>query len=129
MTLSLPAFFISFIIAAAMVFWRTALSDLIDIQGDRIGGRDTIPILFGGRVTEKMLSALLIFLSLFLIVSSMWNWTTNFGYVLVLNLLIFKFLFDFYKRGHVVDRLIFEGLIDGNFVLAGIFSLIYRVVF
>ncbi len=127
-TLSLPALFISFLIAALMVFWRTALSDLIDIQGDRIGGRDTIPILFGGRVTEKMLNALLIFLSLFLIVSSMWNWTTSFGYLLLLNLLVFKFLFDFYKRGHLVDRLIFEGLIDGNFVLAGIFSLIYRVV-
>jgi len=43
--------------------------------------------------------------------------------------LIFKFLFDFYRRGHLVDRLLFEGLIDGNFVLAGILSLIFRLVF
>jgi 4-hydroxy-3-methylbut-2-enyl diphosphate reductase len=125
----LSALSISFLLATLLVFWRTSLSDLIDIQGDRIGGRDTIPIIFGGRVTEKLLSILLIFLSLILIVSSMRNYATNFGYVLLLNLLIFKFLFDFYRRGHLVDRLLFEGFIDGNFVLAGIFSLIFRLVF
>lgn len=125
----LSALSLSFLVATLLVFWRTSLSDLIDIQGDRIGGRDTIPIIFGGRVTEKLLSILLIFLSLILIVSSMKNYTTSFGYVLLLNLLIFKFLFDFYRRGHLVDRLLFEGLIDGNFVLAGILSLIFRLVF
>ncbi|MGC8603309.1 MAG: 4-hydroxy-3-methylbut-2-enyl diphosphate reductase [Desulfomonilaceae bacterium] len=126
--INLPALFISFISAALMVFWRTALSDLIDVQGDRIGGRDTLPIIFGGRVTEKMLSLLLFFLSLLFIFASMFNITTAFGYILLLNILIFKFLFDFYKKGHLVDRLIYEGLVDGNFVLAGIFSLIYSRV-
>ncbi len=120
---------ISFIVATLLVFWRTALSDLIDIQGDRIGGRETIPIIFGGRVTEKLLNGLLIFLSLFLIVSSMKNYSTNFGYILLLNLLTFKFLFDFYRRGYLVDRLLFEGLIDGNFILAGFFSSIFYLVF
>ena len=119
---------VAFVTAALMVFWRTALSDLIDIQGDRIGGRDTIPILFGGRVTEKILNILLILLCFLLFVSSMWNWTTSFGYVLLINVLVFKILFDFYKKGHLVDRLIYEGLIDGNFVFAGVVSLIYRVV-
>jgi (E)-4-hydroxy-3-methyl-but-2-enyl pyrophosphate reductase len=119
---------VAFVTAALMVFWRTALSDLIDIQGDRIGGRDTIPILFGGRVTEKILNILLILLCFLLFISSMWNWTTSFGYVLLINVLVFKMLFDFYKKGHLVDRLIYEGLIDGNFVFAGVVSLIYRVV-
>lgn len=122
------AIIVSFIFAACTVFWRTALSDLIDIQGDRIGGRDTIPILFGGRATEKILNVLLILLSSLLLISSVWAWSTTFGYVLLFNLLIFKFLFDFYKRGHLVDRLMFEGLIDGNFVLAGILSWIYRLL-
>ncbi len=128
-TLDLSALSIAFLVATLLVFWRTSLSDLIDIQGDRIGGRDTIPIIFGGRITEKLLNVLLIFLSFILIVSSMGHYTTNFGYALLLNLLIFKFLFDFYRRGHLVDRLLFEGFIDGNFVLAGLFSLIFNLVF
>jgi len=67
-------------------------------------------------------------LCFFLFISSMWNWTTSFGYALLINVLVFKVLFDFYKKGHLVDRLIYEGLIDGNFVFAGVVSLIYRVV-
>jgi 4-hydroxy-3-methylbut-2-enyl diphosphate reductase len=116
---------VSFIFAAGMVFWRTALSDLIDIQGDRIGGRETIPILFGGRATEKILNITLLFLSCLLILSSLEGWTSKFGYLLLINVMIFKFFFDFYKKGHLVDRLLFEGLVDGNFVLAGVVSIIY----
>jgi (E)-4-hydroxy-3-methyl-but-2-enyl pyrophosphate reductase len=127
-TREIPGLIVAFVTAVLMVFWRTALSDLIDIQGDRIGGRDTIPIIFGSRVTEKILNILLILLCFLLFISSMWNWTTSFGYVLLINVLVFKMLFDFYKNGHLVDRLIYEGLIDGNFVFAGVVSLIYRVV-
>ena len=116
---------VSFIFAAGMVFWRTALSDLIDIQGDRIGGRETIPILFGGRATERILNITLLFLSCLLILSSLEGWTSKFGYLLLINVMIFKFFFDFYKKGHLVDRLLFEGLVDGNFVLAGVVSIIY----
>lgn len=116
---------ISFIFAAGMVFWRTALSDLIDIQGDRIGGRETIPILFGGRATERILNITLLFLSCLLILSSLEAWTSKFGYLLLMNVMIFKFFFDYYKKGHLVDRLLFEGLVDGNFVLAGVVSIIY----
>ncbi len=126
---ALPSLLTSFLAAALMVFWRTALSDLIDIQGDRIGGRETIPIIFGGRATEKILNALLVFLSLLLVTSGMFSRITTFGFVLLLNLLIFKILFDFYRRGQMADRLIYEGLIDGNFILAGIFSLIYKFIF
>jgi hypothetical protein len=42
-----------------------------------------------------------------------------------MNVMIFKFFFDYYKKGHLVDRLLFEGLVDGNFVLAGVVSIIY----
>ncbi len=90
---------ISFIVAAGMVFWRTALSDLIDIQGDRIGGRETIPILFGGRVTEKILNISLIFLSCILVVSSLAAWTSKLGYLLLVNLMIFKFFSILTKKG------------------------------
>ena len=101
------------------------MSDLIDIQGDRIGGRETIPILFGGRATERILNITLLFLSCLLILSSLEAWTSKFGFLLLMNVMIFKFFFDYYKKGHLVDRLLFEGLVDGNFVLAGVVSIIY----
>ena len=121
----LMSIMVSFVIAAGMVFWRTALSDLIDVQGDRIGGRETIPILFGAKTTERILNASLVLLSVLLIFSSLLGWTTKLGYLMLMNIMIFKFFFDYYKQGHVVDRLLFEGFVDGNFVLAGVVSIIY----
>ena len=65
-TASLPAVAVAFCFAAGIVFWRTALSDLLDLQGDRIMGRETIPILIGVQKTGRLLQALLIFIALLL---------------------------------------------------------------
>ncbi|MGC8658954.1 MAG: 4-hydroxy-3-methylbut-2-enyl diphosphate reductase [Desulfomonilaceae bacterium] len=124
--MGLPSLFTSFVLAALMVFWRTALSDLIDIQGDRIGGRETIPIIFGGRVTQRILNVTLLFLTTIMVVAGLFHRITPFGFILLSNVLIFKALFEFYRKGRMADRLIYEGMVDGNFIMAGIFSLIYR---
>ncbi len=116
---------ISFIVAAGMVFWRTALSDLLDIQGDRIVGRETIPILIGVKNARKLLVTLLIFLGLLLLASAAMGWIPPIGSILVLNILVFAVLFVIYRKRHLVDRLAFEGILDGNFVLAGILAAFY----
>lgn len=115
---------VSFVFAAGFVFWRTALSDLSDMQGDRIVGRETIPILLGARGTSRLLLGLLLFLTLLLAASSLLGWVTRFGFILIFNILIFGILFLIYQRRPPVDRLVFEGMVDGNFVLAGVLALV-----
>jgi (E)-4-hydroxy-3-methyl-but-2-enyl pyrophosphate reductase len=114
---------VSFVFAACMVFWRTALSDLIDIQGDRIVGRETIPILIGLKDTERVLRGLLIFSVLLLVGASPAGWIPSVGYWLTATPAIYAVLFLVHKRGHPVDRLFFEGLLDASLVLAGVISL------
>lgn len=120
-----PSAVVAFVFAAGMVFWRTALSDLLDIQGDRIVGRETIPILIGVKNTRTLLLTLLGCLGLLLVVSVALGWIPPVGLLLVVNTIVFGGLFVVYRRRHLVDRLAFEGILDGNFILAGIFSLFY----
>jgi (E)-4-hydroxy-3-methyl-but-2-enyl pyrophosphate reductase len=120
-----PALGVALVLAYGMVFWRTALSDLLDLQGDRMVGRETIPILFGVNDTRKMLGALLLFLAGLLVGSAAVGWIPSIGYWLVLNTLVFSALFLVYKEGHLVDRLSFEAWTDGNFLLAGLLCFIY----
>lgn len=120
-----PSVAVSFIFAAGFVFWRTALSDLIDIQGDRIVGRETIPILLGVRRTSRLLLGLLVFLTLLLGLSAIFGWVTSFGFLLIVNTCIFAVFFLVYKRRPPVDRLAFEAMVDGNFVLAGVLALLF----
>jgi (E)-4-hydroxy-3-methyl-but-2-enyl pyrophosphate reductase len=116
---------VSFVFAAGMVFWRTALSDLLDIQGDRIVGRETIPILIGVKKTRKLLLGLLIFLATLLGVAGAAGWIPRVGLALILSTAIFGVFFFVYRKRHLVDRLAVEALIDGNFVLAGLLCLVY----
>jgi (E)-4-hydroxy-3-methyl-but-2-enyl pyrophosphate reductase len=118
---------VAFVFAGGMVFWRTALSDLLDIQGDRIVGRETIPILIGVKNTRKLLLGLLWFLASMLLISAMLGWIPSVGYALVFNTLVFGASFIVYKRRHLADRLWFEGIMDGNFLLAGIISMVYGI--
>jgi len=123
-SLFVPGVAVSFIMASGLVFWRTALSDLLDIQGDRIVGRETIPILLGVQRTSRLLLGLLGFLTLLLGVSAVMGWITVFGAWLILNTSIFFIFFLMYKKGPPVDRLSFEAMVDGNFVLAGFLALL-----
>ncbi|AFM27835.1 4-hydroxy-3-methylbut-2-enyl diphosphate reductase [Desulfomonile tiedjei] len=120
-----PGVAIAFVFAAGTVFWRTALSDLLDIQGDRIVGRETIPILIGVKNTRTLLLALLVFLGLFVTCASTLGWIPSIGPLLVINTLVFGIAFLVYKRRHLVDRLAFEGILDGNFLLSGLLSVLY----
>jgi len=120
-----PGLTVAFVVAYGMVFWRTALSDLLDVQGDRIVGRETIPILIGVQDTRKLLAGLLAFLALLLAVSASAGWIPGVGYLLIANTMVFAVLFMVYRGGHMVDRLSFEAMTDGNFLLAGILSMVY----
>jgi len=49
--------------AMGIVFVRTAFFDILDMQGDRIVGRETLPIFLGEQKTRALLKKLLVFLS------------------------------------------------------------------
>ena len=117
----------TFILAFTLVFWRTALSDLLDIQGDRIMGRETIPILLGATKTRKMLNYLLLLLAFLLLILGLTGLTPKVAFLLTINIGVYYLLFAFLVERHLIDRLFLEALTDGNFVLAGMISATYML--
>ncbi len=112
----------AFVLAAGLVFWRMAMSDLMDVQGDRIVGRSTIPVVVGVANTRKMLLVLLWSLGVLSVVAAWMGWVSHSGYLLGINALLFGALFAFYSRGQLLDRLFYEAAADCNFVLAGVLA-------
>jgi len=45
--------------SAVLVFVRTAFFDILDMQGDRLVGKETIPILLGEKRSLRLLKGLL----------------------------------------------------------------------
>jgi 4-hydroxy-3-methylbut-2-enyl diphosphate reductase len=112
----------------SMVFIRTVLLDVRDVQGDRIIGKETIPIAIGKNNTKAILVVMSILLTILLIISPMNGWTSGFSYYL-LPCVVYAcgYLYLYHKR-LIPSGLACESITDFNFILAGIMVAIWRFI-
>ncbi len=125
--LDLPAL-LAALFVAAIIFARSAFFDVIEMQGNKITGRETLPILIGG---ERMLLFLKFFLGavfLLLLGASLLGLVSAFGYVLLFLPVTSFLLYSAYEQGTLHSGLIMEFLVDGQFLLAGILALAWAAV-
>ncbi len=113
----------------AMVFVRTAFFDVLDIQGDRIAGKQTIPLLLGEARTMRLLNALLLFALLILIVASIFKLFSSLGYLLTICPILIGVVLKTHRQGSMLPGTRLEFLIESHFILAGIVSLIWSTLY
>ncbi|MFO7666284.1 MAG: 4-hydroxy-3-methylbut-2-enyl diphosphate reductase [Desulfobacterales bacterium] len=120
-----PGIFIVFIWSVCMVFVRTAFFDILDMQGDRIVGRETIPILIGEKKTMRLLKYILVFMIAFLILSSSFNLVSKLGYIIFICPLFLFFMLTVYEQNYMLPGTKLEFLVETHFVLAGLIALLW----
>jgi (E)-4-hydroxy-3-methyl-but-2-enyl pyrophosphate reductase len=118
---------IVFFLSVLMVFVRTAFFDTLDIQGDRIVGRATIPILLGEKRTILLLKILLTVILVTLLLSSAFQLISTLGFLLVLCPVFIFVILSAYERGYMLPGIRLEFLVETNFVLAGIITIIWSL--
>ncbi|MFP3870360.1 MAG: 4-hydroxy-3-methylbut-2-enyl diphosphate reductase [Syntrophobacteria bacterium] len=112
-----------------VVFVRSALLDLLDIQGDRLVGEETIPIVIGEKRTGRLLVRLVVVLSLLLAAAPALGLATTFSYFLLLNCAHMGFYLLVYQRELIrLDSLRFEALVDASLYIPGGLALLYQLV-
>ena len=118
---------IVFLLSTSMVFVRTAFFDILDMQGDRIVGKESIPILMGEKKTLRVLKLVLISVCVLLLVSGFMGIITSLGFVLVICPLIMLTVLLIYKKRYMLPGTGLEFLVETNFILAGIITLVWSV--
>ncbi len=108
-----------FLWTAAIVFVRTAFFDILDMQGDRIVGKDTFAIMLGEKRTMRILKNMLIALVAALILLSSFHIISYLGLVLIGCPIFFLLLLSAYERGVLLPSIKLEFLVETNFILAG----------
>jgi (E)-4-hydroxy-3-methyl-but-2-enyl pyrophosphate reductase len=111
--------------ASAMVFVRTSFFDILDMQGDRIVGKETIALLLGEKRSMRLLKIILLILIGTLIVSSTFHLTSSLGFALILCPVFIAIIILAYERALMFPGIRLEFLIETQFFLAGIISLIW----
>jgi 4-hydroxy-3-methylbut-2-enyl diphosphate reductase len=111
--------------ASGMVFVRTAFFDILDMQGDRIVGKETIALLLGEKRSMRLLKIILLILATTPIVSSAFQLTSSLGFALILCPASIAIIIFVYERALMFPGIRLEFLIESQFFLAGVISLIW----
>lgn len=116
--------FIIFIWSAGIVFVRTAFFDILDMQGDRLVGKETIAILLGEQKSLRLLKTILIILIASLLPLSALHYISYLGFFLIGCPMFLLVLVSAYERGLLLPSVKLEFLVESNFILTGIFAFI-----
>lgn len=117
-----------FLWAAGLVFARTAFFDILDMQGDRIVGKETIAILLGEKRSLRLLKIILILLMAALIVLSAFHLISYFGFFLIGSPVLLLLLLSAYEQGILLPSVKLELLVETNFLMAGAIAFLWALV-
>ena len=117
-----------FLWAAGIVFVRTAFFDILDMQGDRIVGKETIAILLGEKRSMRLLKIMLLILIAALLLLSSFHLISYLGFVLVASPITLLILLAAYERGLLMPSVKLEFLVETNFILAGVIAFLWSLL-
>jgi (E)-4-hydroxy-3-methyl-but-2-enyl pyrophosphate reductase len=117
-----------FLWSAGLVFVRTAFFDIVDMHGDRMVGRETLPIALGEKNTMLILKSTLVILVMLGILGSMFQLISSLGYILVLIPLLFLTMLMLYEKGYLMPSLRLELIVETNFLIAGMITGIWVIL-
>jgi len=118
---------IAFLFIAGIVFTRSALSDILDIQSDRLIGRETIPVLIGERKTLIILQGISGFLFVLLLAAPLAGWSTSLSFFLLTCVFYIWICFKLYDRRSGFSGVVLEGLLESGYMIAGVSAFFWLV--
>jgi len=116
------ATYVAFFLVAGLVFIRTGLFEILAIEGDRVVGKETLAIALGRRRTLNLLSGGAAALVVMLLLTAWVGLIPPLGYVLALCALYALGYLTLYRVGLMESGLMFESLVEGNMILAGLLA-------
>jgi (E)-4-hydroxy-3-methyl-but-2-enyl pyrophosphate reductase len=111
-----------------LVFCRTAFFDILDMQGDRIVGKETIPILLGTKRSFRLLKGLLLIIVVLPLVAGVWGVFSPLAFILAVAPIFLYLVVTGHERGNVLPGIRMEFLVESLFVLCGGLSLLYTLM-
>jgi len=119
---------IIFLWLLSLVFVRTAFFDILDMQGDRIVGKATIPILLGEKRALRLLKTILAINFGILFISSAFQLISSLGFALLLCPAFVFIMLSAHERGYMLPGIRLEFLVESNFVMAGVMTLVWSLL-
>jgi 4-hydroxy-3-methylbut-2-enyl diphosphate reductase len=111
---------VTFVFSTGLVFARTAFFDVLAIQGDRITGKETLPILLGAQKSYHLIQYVLTIEIFIVLAAQGLDLFGNSVFWLAFVPLFMLLLIRLYKRDSLLSGRQYEVLIESCFLFAGL---------
>ena len=118
---------LAFIWVTCLVFVRTAFYDILDMQGDRIVGKETIPILVGEAKAKKILKFTLYFAGVLLFCASLFKWLPSLGYYLLICPASMLVILEMHQRDFIIPGVRWEFIVEVLFIISGVITFLWSM--
>lgn len=123
------AFFITIsLIIFLLSYARSALFDILELQGDLIVGKETLPLTIGTRKTSFIIKGVLLLAASVLFLAPLLHWMKPVSYLLLLCVLGIYICLRAYEEQWMYPGLKLEALVDCNFLLAGALAVMWQII-
>jgi len=119
---------IAFFYVGSLVFIKSALSDMVDAQSDRIVGRETIPLVIGEDRMCLLIKIMSFMMAGLLVASVLAGTLPAFALVLLSSLFYIWICLSLYDRKDRLSSIVLEGVLTTNYFIAGISAGLWYVV-
>ncbi len=106
-----------FSVVLCIVFVRNALFDVFDVQGDRIVGKETLPVCIGERKTMHLLQGILLLVFVVLFGLPLLGLIPYWSYIAIPALFLLFFIVRLYLKGSVRHGTRLEFAVESVFIL------------
>jgi 4-hydroxy-3-methylbut-2-enyl diphosphate reductase len=120
---------LAFAFTLVLLFVRCALFDILDVQGDLIVGKETIPLFLGETKTRRLLLNLTLGLAAVLVLAPLLTPVSSLAWALLAPVAGLEAMQVLLTRPWLMPGAISEGLVDLNFWLAGLTALAWSHFF
>jgi len=114
---------VAILFAFLLAFHRTLLTDVQDMEGDQILGRESLALLLGARACKGLMAAVLCVESLVLLAAGLLGWASPLAYLLLGAVGYSAFWSIEFHRGRLPEAELGEALIDAKFYICGLLAL------
>ncbi|MEN6623423.1 MAG: 4-hydroxy-3-methylbut-2-enyl diphosphate reductase [Smithella sp.] len=119
---------VAFIFTFGVVFIRSAMSDILEIQSDKLIGRETIPVLIGKDYTKTVLKIISLIILIILLASFLTGLTSSLSLILLMCILYIWICFQLCDRKSGLSGAFMEGLLETSYVIAGLCVFLWFVL-
>ncbi|HKK90618.1 MAG TPA: 4-hydroxy-3-methylbut-2-enyl diphosphate reductase [Desulfobacteraceae bacterium] len=112
------------VFCSGLVFARTAFFDVLEMQGDKITGKETLPLLLGEKNSVKLIKILLVLLSVILVTAAGTGMVERCAFFIALVPVFMLYYIHRSEKGNIRSNARLEFIVESHFILAGFMAAI-----